>query len=187
MIDCLKLDDNNFLVTFEDDSIKLVCPQDELDRFTLIIQSELSEINKDIIMCKSLIEEMHEDNYKEIFKCIPICAINILDFCLIEETIKVLPAFEPISLIMELSMAYLCIQMLISKIKYFGKLNYINLENMMHNLEQKYRKKENEMKNLIIAKKVKADSKRKVEEFFYTDSDLKQIEANIAKSKKHPE
>lgn len=196
MIDCLKLNDNSYLVTYFDGKVEIVNPKNKEERELLEKRAEFADIHKDLLLCNGLIYNITSDVSYHNGELKNSIFAGVNTFIIVSALSSFLHLFYS-SFSLKESVIFNCVVILAFEAfdvaKYVdylvennNKNNLYLLKESKEKIEQRFYKKKNELETAICNLK-NNHNKRKVEEFFYTDSDLKQIETNIVKSKKHPE
>lgn len=195
MLEYLKLDDNNYLVTDVDGEVEIVNPKNKEERKLLDKRAEYTDIRKDLSLCNKLIYNIASDiDYHDrklknsvlssvyVFMMTSFLS-SFFSFCDASFPLKEAIIFNGTAV---LSLEAFDVAKYVDYlVENNNKNNLSSLKESKEKIEQRLYQIRNELETIICDSK--NNPKRKVEEFFYTDSDLKQIEANIAKSKKHPE
>ncbi len=196
MLEYLKLDDNNYLVTDVDGEVEIVNPKNKEERKLLDKRAEYTDIRKDLSLCNKLIYNIASaiDYHNRKLKNSVLSSVYVfmmtsflssfLSFCDSSFPLKEAIIFNGTAV---LSLEAFDVAKYVDYlVENNNKNNLSSLKESKEKIEQRLYQIRNELETIICDSKNNT-SKRKVEEFFYTDSDLKRIEANIAKSKKHPE
>lgn len=186
MLDCLKLDENSYLVTSNDGKVDIIEPKNEEEKLLLDKESELSYVTKDLALCNNLIKQITSDNdtKNEKYEDYMTLSTLILALCGISaynHNISLLAEyFSLIGVILALEASLYTFD---AKRKNIKKLSL--LEKIQSQIDGELAKKSGELEGILNA--YKKDVKRRTEETIYTYSDLDKIESkNNPKLAKHP-
>lgn len=186
MFECLKLDDNNYLVADDKKGMEIVHPKNKSERDILDKKAELTAARKDLSLCNKLIYNISSDidyhDRKLKNQLISDAFTFLLAITLIDSSLKDAAILS--GTIVSFCAAFSVIKYLDHATQTDNKNNLSHLRESKNEIENNINRLRCELQTAICDFKNNHD-KRRVEEFFYTDSDLKQIEANIAKTKKH--